>query len=1014
MGVLMPLEPRYIDIPFGLSGTSEGRMHEHIIEPPRNYITQNAEITEAGLIRPRAGYVATSNTVINHDDLSEPYRLFKYKGNAAALEPDRIAVYSKDNDAWNASYHYRNLISSESWLLEGGLTYNITWWDCCVKNGYLFATYRAGSSGCYITVYDLSTRTIVRSQILSGSARFARVLAAGSNDRVWIVANSSSLQLNLSYIVATPAGIDAGWASGGSISTTVFWANFDACSDGSSVYVACQSYSANNIRLTKVVGISGAQSYSSLYALGATDYETISISHMGSPADYLLVAVCDGTDVAVECFNATNGYPVSGTTDSVTLDVKEMSSFVNSAGTSFGLLLSYRGSAPWNDYIALYTVSRTTDALTLVDTFYNVSLVHKAYGGNTGDEYDTVRFGMRSRTTEGTLIITAEYSGYLVKPVAVYSRYIAAYPGDSNINNDISGVGIDDDGSAYFLFPGYCKDDGGISGGLFQPTGEGIIAPFIGRYCEDNTLRGNSVEAQNVAVLSGGHILAYDGKDTFPLTFMHSPDIRSITPSAGGNLIESSTYLYIAIYEWFDNQGNRYQSKPSNVYTATMGAGETQNSIEVSQLTDFIDETAKVILYRTVSNGTVFYRLFPDTETNNQSDITYDYATITDDIDDDDITTNEYPYTYGGVLENTCAPSSDCMCVHKNRLWLVDNDTGYIWYSKEFVPKEGISFTESFVIQTDDQYNRPIWLESMDDYLIVFWYDKIGIVYGDGPNDLGQGGTFTLPRIVSKIGMRADSRRATIKTDDGIMFVSNDGIKLLDKSLAVSDIGADVSLWVLGSQYMNAGFSPNYHHVIFSRNVTSSNNVVTVIYDTELKQWYYNTVLVSDTADLVDALVIDDWHFLLKSAGTSRVYYKDYGASSPIYYDHSATDTINMLVTTPWIKIGDMQGFKRIWRALILGERYGIHQVTVYVYYDYDTSSYDTISIAYADTNVTPYQLKIGMPKQKVQSVQYKIYVQCPSGQTQNALAGLTSLRLEYGVDPRNIYRKKVTTHTLS
>jgi hypothetical protein len=294
----------------------------------------------------------------------------------------------------------------------------------------------------------------------------------------------------------------------------------------------------------------------------------------------------------------------------------------------------------------------------------------------------------------------------------------------------------------------------------------------------------------------------------------------------------------------------------------------------------------------------------------------------------------------------------------------------------------------------------------MDENLIVFWEDKIGVVYGDGPNDLGQGGSFTLPRIVAHIGLTAAERRSVVQMPLGIMFKSNDGIKLLDRSMQIVDVGRDVADYN-SHTIIGAELSEDAHQVKFSATGPGGYGMV-LVYDYQINYWTRYKIDVDNP--LLDTAMLGTDHIILNS-GSDSIMKQD----TTVSHDRTASNKVEYYIETNWIKLSGLQGYQRIYRAWLLGEYIGRHTLTIDIDYDYNENNTDTLTLSDAETTALSslYQPKFGIPKQRCQAIKFKLTFATTTGQTANGCAKITALRLECGVDRRAMRKKNVySTYT--
>ncbi len=198
----------------------------------------------------------------------------------------------------------------------------------------------------------------------------------------------------------------------------------------------------------------------------------------------------------------------------------------------------------------------------------------------------------------------------------------------------------------------------------------------------------------------------------------------------------------------------------------------------------------QIVLWRTQANGSILNRLTsPGNATVNDS--TVDNLTILDNAADAAIAANEVLYT-GRALSNVSPPAARYAVAHKNRIFLLGmEDPQAVWPSRKYQPGDAINFSDSLALQVPPWSGPLTGGASMDEKLILFQKTATGVMFGDGPNDLGAQSTWTPPeRILPDVGC-VDAR--TIVTGPfGVVFLSAAGFYLLDRGLQPHYIGGPV------------------------------------------------------------------------------------------------------------------------------------------------------------------------------------------------------------------------------
>jgi hypothetical protein len=378
--------------------------------------------------------------------------------------------------------------------------------------------------------------------------------------------------------------------------------------------------------------------------------------------------------------------------------------------------------------------------------------------------------------------------------------------------------------------------------------------------------------------------------------------------------LDNGIYTYKVIYEITDNAGVIYQSAASvsqRICTTAWDWAIDLNQLSVSswkssvylnvpyyKLSEKI-VSVKTKIYRTIANGTadVYYLVNPEnlTLTPNTLDGGASGYFI-DTLNDINASENEILYSSGGILENDVMPCLKDVCLYKNRVVGIDAENDWIVYSKNLFQGSQISIPSEFTIQIAG--NGLQCVSPMDDKLIVFKSTQMYLIYGDGADDTGNG-SFSEPQLISDI-IGCSNPKSIVITSDGLMFMSNKGYYLLDKSLNLTYIGAGVEKYNLNDiTSSNCEFSKN--QVIF----TSSNGPA-LVFDLYFKQWsVYTNYNAIDAVSWLNTMVIGLPTGELKQE------------SAGIFSDDGFP--IKLKIITGWLNLASIQGFQNIYKSLLLG-----------------------------------------------------------------------------------------------
>lgn len=433
----------------------------------------------------------------------------------------------------------------------------------------------------------------------------------------------------------------------------------------------------------------------------------------------------------------------------------------------------------------------------------------------------------------------------------------------------------------------------------------------------------------------------YDGNRVFETSYAYYPIVSTHTTPAGG--IGAGTRKYKICYEQVDRQGNVHRSAPGPAggYTVTI-AGALDVSLQIynlllsarpKQLTPGVydpNSIVYVVLYRTTAGGTVYYRVTPEPyPVANRCLLGTQINTILDSMTDTVLISNPLLYTEGGVLDNVCPPSFVHVCAHKNRAWGIGDDERTIWFSQPYDTGVAPGFNELLTFRVDDSPNKLTGVASFLDKLIVFTAREIYAVYGDGPALSGVGSDLSPPQLVSS-AIGCINPLSIVQSPMGLHFQSERGFELLDASLQVVPFESHGALvYQTTSAYptcAGATVVPAQSHVRFAMGSR------TIVWDYRRNRW---SVFSMNSYSALGA----------GTPVTAAAFHNTHG------YVMAQSDAVNKEVTTAWTDNGNwvtaiaetgwlhegggFQGWQRIRRIRLLGERFTAHNLTIDLARDY-------------------------------------------------------------------------------
>ncbi len=358
----------------------------------------------------------------------------------------------------------------------------------------------------------------------------------------------------------------------------------------------------------------------------------------------------------------------------------------------------------------------------------------------------------------------------------------------------------------------------------------------------------------------------------------------------------------------------------------------TSATINIPTLRVTYKDNVKIVVYRW-SVGQQSYYQTTSLTIPTLNDKTTDSVAFVDTHSDAQILGNNIIYTNGGVIENISAPATDVTTLFKSRLILVDaEDRNLLWYSKQVIEATPVEMSDLFTIYVAPTIGAqgnsgPISaLGAMDDKLIIFKADAIYYIAGDGPDNTGANSTFTEPQFITGT-VGCSNQHSIVMTPDGLMFQSDKGIWLLDRSLQTHYIGAPVE----GSNTATVEGAltiPGTNQVRFTLD-----NGSTLMYDYFWKQWGSFSGIPGVSSTLFEGM-----HTFINEFG--QVFQENPGS-----YQDGARPVL-MSFKTGWINLMGLQGLERAYYFYLLGTYLSPHKLAIGIAYDYAPTASQTFVIS--------------------------------------------------------------------
>lgn len=517
------------------------------------------------------------------------------------------------------------------------------------------------------------------------------------------------------------------------------------------------------------------------------------------------------------------------------------------------------------------------------------------------------------------------------------------------------------------------------------------------------------VSAGAVSIFSGGIPTQWDGDRLTEIGWNYYPRIGNVVSGSGpGFLVHNAQYFYAAMYVWEDAQGQKHYSAPSlpMAYVQDLiGFDSAAVEVDCLTLTDRQDNEESrrpvvIELYRTLAAPSQDYHFVGRMK----NDPSSPSVTFQDTLADATIETRKMIPTRGGVLPAGCLGAVRQFEVHNGRPWaLLAEDPSQLAFGHFALPGEAPRFPDGWTLRCSRGSSYTA-IGSIGDKLLAWQRHAIDAIYGNGPNDAGQGGNYSDPqRIVGTVG--CSNHNALVRYPDGYLFLAESGWWTIDEGFKVDYRGAAVESSNDTYPVVQAAFldDSQYRVVILCNNTTGTEGVGLV--------WYYpwnmwtRWEIPSSTDVALDPMV---GGCVAYRAGIRSIYLCTASGKiereQSICRDHSAS-WVPMNITTGWISPVGLQGFGHTWNINVLGTYRDPHTFRAAVYYNYDVGQVSphnwTAAGVAAALSGTRLQLSIQPQWPEAQAIQISLALQAnPATATTGKCSRLEALTLEAASEP--------------
>lgn len=942
-------------------------------------VLENGIFISPGRIRKRNGYQRLAQTIVNGSTIASGAALFA-KGNELLLA-DGANIYSYDaaNSALSGSFSWANKGAMASPTVSTtpvvSNQYTIAGQDTAIFGGLQIYVYEMWDSnfgetakGIGYSIVDRSTGQILVGNTALGSATSVspRVVAT-SDGAFWVFYyDSGTFALVAQKILTSTLSV-----SGSALAVGTIY-------NGAPRYDVIGGPFAHGVFISGATGAGALTEFAvqsvgisvSTWTYTATNPRSITCFTDRAAADvaYIAVGYTCGFTANTAYFQVIRlGATLKSETSldgSITAGSSNITGISTSASaTAYTFFITGNGNTTrwWYSYVKSVSVTAGYAVGTSSVIARSVSIAGKPLQSGS-NVYLPVALDS-DITGLGGASIASQNTNYLINTSGnVVARWFAttsigAY---RNYGATISGIQMTpqtvDVGDGTFLLPG-------VSAYRAVAT-SGLVALRFGLFgvtlnLTDTTNGYGSAVLANGLHVGGGAMRGYYASTTVEHGYNHAPFSVSGSAAGAAGSLSAGSYQYAVCYEWLDAYGQIHRSAPSTAYTITAAATNTITlTIPTLRLTDKTGGVGEVMItvYRTAANGTTFYQVsnVGTAATALYNSTTANTVTYADGAADTSITGNPQIYTTGGVVPNYPPPPMISPTVWRNRLVGIDSTNPLtLWYSKQVIPTAPVEFSAYFTLNIDPRGGACTAIENLDDKLVVWKADRIFVITGQGPDSTGGQNDFSDAVLVTS-DTGCTEPRSIVTTPVGLMFKGRKGIYLLDRSLSVSYVGAEVEAYN-GYTVTSADLVANTNQVRF----TISNGQALVL-DYLMRQW---GVFTNHSA--VDSVIWQGTYSYLSSSGA--VYVETPGVFS------DAGAFISLKLTTSWYTFAGQQGFQRLYKILLLGEFDSPHTLTVGLAYDYVPTISQTTTIT-PSVGTLPYQWRVFPSIQKCEAVQITIY----------------------------------------
>lgn len=494
--------------------------------------------------------------------------------------------------------------------------------------------------------------------------------------------------------------------------------------------------------------------------------------------------------------------------------------------------------------------------------------------------------------------------------------------------------------------------------------------------------------AADLLHLTGSLGVQYDGASAHEIGFLQAPHPEEApTLNYGASGLETGTYQYVAIYEWRDAKGLLHRSRVGDAIEAVVGTSglftratvtlQLRHTALTRRPTDTgSGQAVRILVYRTEKDvsGPYYQCAFND-DFNQATESLLVYVDSETDAHLLAAARGEI-YTSGGVVDNEPPPPARHVQVSNGRVWLTSAEGREVWPSKTLIAGEAPAFSSLLRITLDDAPDAVIATAGLDGALAIFTESRIYMVQAAaGPARTGAPPWPQPEAVQTSVG--CSSSRSVVSFRDGVLFLSVEGIRLLTRGGDLVNVGDAVRDTLAAyPEVIDAVLDGERQRVYFLCSGTRDEGDASavLVYDyrhgtPDAPMW---STFVFEGGQAIERLAV--WQSRMAAAHGGGVLLEAHGAT-PGWDDFGdGAVWVESLLETPWIHLGALGGYQRVWRVVLEMERAASFGFTAEFCNDGDTTAVQTESFTTTQTGASRRQRwVIGVAQQKCQSFKVRL-----------------------------------------